>query len=322
MKKLILAFDVPGRMNDGKHWWDPHILITGPITILAQLIAVLVVIIVIGGVVLFLEEDEPEDLKMTTSCYQTDREDFVVEVVKINFPVRLMHMNFIVLNEHGGGIQGEQGSVWDIYGRDLAFGSSMMESINIERRNVSFIDADRSGWISTGDYFIVRSETNGGIADEQCGLLLKLDGTGRKLGQCTFSGLETKSYDYPTSIFTEIPTVDKNLTLIENQGIMSREGATNRHRIQVIAAFSFQGSNDTNISGEWFIGNRSIGQKEEVVEVTSGEEVYYAEDFHCAMNRVDTHMEVQHLTLIVRESDSGTILFEGSCSYFGHNPVF
>jgi len=106
------------------------------------------------------------------AVYQPYDGNFSVHIEKVDpAPVNIIHVNYILLDDRGTAVPGEQGSLRDIYDLD----------IENENTNITFQDRDRDGKISAGDMFIIKSKENGGQATAGYSLLLRYDRTGESM---------------------------------------------------------------------------------------------------------------------------------------------
>ena len=98
--------------------------------------------------------------------------DFAVHIEKVDpGAVQTISVNYILVDDQGKAVPGVKGSVSSIYCMNPEFG----------QMNVTFLDEDRDGKISAGDFFVIISKENGGQAEVGYSLLLKYDVTGDKM---------------------------------------------------------------------------------------------------------------------------------------------
>lgn len=141
------------------------------VVLMVSITVVLVVIFYMSTSTCFVRSDKQIP---TVGAYSEKNENgnFTITIEKVDpDSVSILSVNYILLDEGGRAVPGEQGGVKDIYGLNPKFSHT----------NITFLDNDRDTKVSSGDTFLICNTGNGGPASSGYSLLLKFDVTGDKM---------------------------------------------------------------------------------------------------------------------------------------------
>ncbi len=261
----------------------------------------------------FIRSDK-QTPKLETECFVSLRGDYIVMIEKVDpDAVGVINCNYILLDEHGRAVPGVQGSVREIYGVDLDFRAG--DSDDQGTFNVSFVDMDKDGKICADDYFIIRSEKNGGIAEMDYSLLIKFDVTGEKMNTPkNFTNSAQKYFDYPTSRLDATLIDSGNISIVRWSRILERFQIQNGQEVEIYLPISYLGEGEGNITIRMF--NQGYLTYERIFHPGEGEQVNVSDHFVSSMMNPVESFEMQNVTFIIHDNERNRTLFSGYCDFY------
>jgi len=182
-------------------------------------------------------KDTPE---FETECHKTEDGDFIIEVGEFSRrkEVGVGQSEYFLPNDTGRCT--DFGKVSDIYGYDNSFFPA----------NFSFVDSDRSGSISQGDYFILISVENGGKAGPGNAFILKFSETDEVMSRVTLhtSDFPVPDFTPPSSKWFVKEMDEENISLDTSQAASSRFHTLSNRMLFIGMSFSFRGAEITNLT--------------------------------------------------------------------------
>jgi len=237
--------------------------------------------------------------------------DFIVMIEKVDpGPVSVAGCNYYLLDEHNVAVPKVQGSLKDIYCIDLNFSAG--EENHRWDGNISFIDADIDGRLSPGDYFIIRSVDNGGVAETGNSLLAKYDVTADKMNQPrTFTNATVKNVDYPTSRLQTDVIDSGNISFEYENGILNRfqyiQGSDGIFNF----SFSYLGEGEGNFTITIHDG---VSEVPHGIKLAHAEYAYVTGEFTASIPE-GTESRSQEIAFQIKDNDRNRTVYSGSCEF-------
>ena len=143
------------------------------------------------------DKDTP---KCSLRCSYHEDGFFIVEIAECDSSIYVNSIHFYLEDNSGGNL--EMGNVHEIYELDMFFSP----------HNLSFVDKEMDGGVDSGDYFILRSSGNGGLAQRNQKFRLVFIDTDETMGWCRL----TKTKEAKN---TSLPRTQWNITVLDEQSI-------------------------------------------------------------------------------------------------------
>ena len=134
------------------------------------------------------------------ACSYHEEGFFIIEVTNIDIDTAVNGVEFYLEDEDGEDL--EMGEVEEVYGQDMFFFP----------HNLSFVDRETDFYVGSGDYFILRSSGNGGLAQSGQKFRLVHYVTGDTIGSCRLTTTEGV-------VNTSLPRTQWNVTVQDEQNI-------------------------------------------------------------------------------------------------------
>ncbi len=201
-----------------------------------MLVSVLV-IFVLSCYLISLSQPGKSALEFDMECHLSDEENYIVEVGKVSRRIcELSSYEYYLRDGNGNAL--ESGDVLDILGLDPSFSPI----------NITFIDRDLNGNINKGDYFILRSMKNGGIADDGMRFILDFSHSGETMSKITLGSDDNIVESFPSARW-EVKQIDKgNISFDTNQAAIDRSQTEVETQLNLRIVFDHIGTDDRNIS--------------------------------------------------------------------------
>ena len=247
---------------------------------------------------------------ITAECYLSTNGNYVIEVVDISPDAVAVYNNYYILVDNTGrAVPGEQGDVREIYCLDLDF-QRLEGSLhsNDQNFNISFIDLDADGRISSHDLFVIRSEENGGVARNGYQLVLKFYVTYEKMLTITLLGQGEWETSLPRTSMTTIThdsinlSLDNEISILDSYRYLANFGFPDNLFGYYSQPFSYTGDSNRTIDITILQDGIPFYNDSEFVEYNAS---FYVNGNLSANDLSDLREEIIH-NLSVRLSDSST----------------
>ena len=266
---------------------------------------------IIGNHLIINSQHHHNTPNIEAKCYVLASGDYLIEIEKIDEnPLGTKACNYMILDSNGEFLRKNSGDARYIYCVDIDFKGDYFN--NGFRANTTFIDHGLDGFVSIGDWFIIRSIGNGGVGEEGGALRLIYDYSFETMVEVTFNSSNTKETDIPTSHFEVFDYLEGEIDDIQRTTVLSHYASTYTDSTAFNISCKYSGRTDRNVTME--------------INYSS----YYPErDFHIKFNQsifisgsvgfgyhIEWPRSLENLTVILRDRDTQETLLHGQVQFF------
>lgn len=277
--------------------------IGGPLIVVVSIIVILIIstAVLYMWALSFIRSDKMIPT-FDSECYVTNDGDYLIEIIEMYLDaVCTISCNYIIVDDLGNAVPGEQGSVKSIYGLDLAFSDE----------NVSFLDNDRDGRLSAGDQFLIRSVENGGVGVEGYDLLVKYDVSGDVMNRIRLTREKGKNID-ATASKVETEFIDSgNITVYRIGSVIDRFHHLNYQELHYFLSFVYTGDEERNITV--LVRTAEFIDAKETILVQNGT-IFNSSGVFSAIGDY-YRPETQNFSIKIFDTHSNTTLYSGIIEY-------
>ena len=206
-------------------------VLSGPVLVtIFMTIATVLLIVLLAYWASMVEEEKGWQTPRAGVATSSNKDgDYVFPIIDIDTEVRISWVNYRLLDTQGKTV--EKGTLIDIYELDM----------NVTRTNISFCDGDRDGQLSSGDYFIIRSSANGGLAGNGFTFRLIFTATDDTIVQKELSSNGGYTNRSPRLEWTVANIDQENISLDEDQSAVSHVVPIENTEVKFLLDFNYTG---------------------------------------------------------------------------------
>jgi len=255
-----------------------------------------------------------------STCYYSEDGDYIVEIGKFSryHEVGAGQTEYFLIDKNETVLA--LGKVSDIFGYDLSLSDS----------NITFFDRDMSGSLTKGDFLVLRSVNNSGIAD--LGYTFKLNFSENDVTMCKLV------LDPEITLASRLPSLRWTVSEIDENNVSFNENSTAANQFQAMGGrpikfhieFRYPGNDYLNLTIFWHVDSYIPAKTErdgiynetnqlfepyniqiyETYNITNGEEVDHHQQYNTSQLERDVRRDKLYYMIEIRDNEANqTLLF-------------